>query len=109
MKKFPILHYILIALLVLNLTLVPAMATETAQQTDAVETEIVNTDPLSGSEGVLLPTETFSSGSLGGDASVSSGCHSINALNPLIDTNDMLIEVSFTPAAMCAWTVARSA
>lgn len=93
MKKFPVIHYLLVLLLILQLTMVPAFATEAEQlPVPEGESETVASDPLGSTETLPLPTETISSQNVGGDASVSNGCHSINAVNPLIDTNDMLIE-----------------
>lgn len=97
MKKFPLLNIFLAFLLIFQLTAVPVLATETDQEaTDETvsseSTEAAVSDPLAATEGIVIPTEAISSESMGGDASVSAGCHSINAANPLIDTNDLLIE-----------------
>ena len=90
MKKFPLVSYLLVFTLILQLWAVPVFATQPDETADTVSAE--STEPLPSSEAATLPTEAISSQSLGGDASVSAGCHSINADNPLIDTNDMLIE-----------------
>lgn len=95
MKKFPIVNYLLVFLLVFQLSVVPAFATEQENISEASvfePQEAVVSDPSESSEVLTDPTETVSSQNLGGDASVSAGCHSINAENPLIDTNDLLIE-----------------
>ena len=97
MKKFPVIHYLLVFALVMQLVFVPVFATEAEQGTDPLaqsdeSTEVPVSDPAGTSETVMIPTEAISSENVGGDASVSAGCHSINAGNPLIDTNDMLIE-----------------
>ena len=84
MKKFPLLNLFLALLLVFQM--IPAQV-------------YANTDP-SGSDGTeqavtetaAVPTQAISSENLGGDTSVSNGSRSINAVNPVIDTNDMLIE-----------------
>lgn len=90
MKKFPLVSYLLVFTLILQLWAVPVFATQPDETGDTVSAE--STAPLPSSEAAPLPTEAISSQALGGDASVSAGCHSINADNPLIDTNDMLIE-----------------
>lgn len=92
MKKIPFLNYLLVFLLVFQLGAVPAFATEQENTSDPASEENTLSEPLESTEELTDPMETVSSQNLGGDASVSAGCHSINAENPLIDTNDLLIE-----------------
>jgi len=86
MKKFPGLHYFLVLLLVFQLCAVPVCASEVTDTSESVATQ---TDA---EEQIPVSTEIITSQNVGGDASVSTGCRSINAEMPLIDTNDMLIE-----------------
>ena len=89
MKKFPVIHYLLVFLLVFQLGAVPVLATEAGVSEEAEASSIDSSAP---SEESTIPTQAISSENMGGDASVSAGCRSINAVNPLIDTNDLLIE-----------------
>lgn len=93
MKKFPMLNLLLAIVMFFQLSVVPAFAAETGSDTTPSDTQnTAVSDPLASSEALTDPTQAISSENVGGDASVSAGCHSINAGNPLIDTNDLLIE-----------------
>lgn len=101
MKKFRGLHILLALALMFQLTLTPAAATEAEQAQETMAESAASSEPDASDEtgessetGESAATEeTYAiPENVSGDASVNSGCNSINANMPLIDSNDLPLE-----------------
>lgn len=94
MKKFSLIHLLVAISLLFQLTAAPVFAQEPADPSEVSGGESTQSEPETSAptEESTEPTQAISSVAVGGDASVSAGCHSLNAENPLIDTNDLTIE-----------------